>query len=188
MDVVNPSPSETEPFLDPKLDHFELLGLERGFRIDRDRLERQYLALSAKYHPDKHVGAPTSVRRKVMEISSALNEAYRTLRSPTARAEYLCQLMGIDLDSSDPQGGAPAMDQAFLVRMLDEREQMAEAKDKGPMALDEFREHIEVEADSLLDAAVGALDGEEVEEAARKLVARRYLQRLLDEVDAPEAT
>ncbi|MEM7154366.1 MAG: Fe-S protein assembly co-chaperone HscB [Myxococcota bacterium] len=175
---MSPSPSEAEG-----LDHFARLGLPRRFGIDRDALEDGYLERAQRVHPDRFAGAPAGERRAAMEQSAALNEGYRTLRDPVLRAEYLCRLEGIDVDSSDPDKGAPQMGQAFLIEMIERREAVAEAEASGAAALDELRGNIDDELEETFDAAVDALEQPDIDAAARGLVKRRYLQRLLDEID-----
>jgi molecular chaperone HscB len=157
--------------------------LPRRWRIDREALERSYLSLAAAAHPDRVATGTSADKRAAMEESAALNEGYRVLRDAVARAEYLCRLGGIDLDSSDRDRGAPAMDPAFLMEMIERREAVAEARTAGATALARLRDAVEVELDDALDAAVAALDADEVPKGARALVRRRYLQRLADEID-----
>lgn len=178
--VVSPSPSEAEG-----LDHFARLGLPRRFELDRDAIENEYLERAQRVHPDRFAGAPAGERRAAMEQSAALNEGYRTLRDPVLRAEYLCKLAGIDVDSSDPKKGAPQMGQAFLIEMIERRETVAETRAAGAAALDDLRNTIDDELEDTFDGAVGALAGEQpdIDAAARGLVKRRYLQRLIDEID-----
>ena len=162
-------------------DYFGLLGLERRWRLDRGALERSYLERSQASHPDGFIGQDSGVQRAAMERSSQLNQAHRTLRDPVLRAEYLVKLGGVDLDSSDPRTGAPRPSQDFLIEMIELRERLAEGEAAA------VREEIEARAEQSLDAAgVAALDRGAVAVAARELVARRYFQRFLDEVDASE--
>lgn len=160
--------------------HFAVLGLEPAYELDVAALERSYLSLQQQHHPDH---ATVGERRAAMERSGAINEAYRVLRDPVRRAEYLCRLGGIDLDVSDPERGAPAMPQAFLVDMIERRDALADTRRRGPAAVDALREQVEREQDGALDRAVQALRGGAVREAAVALVERRYLQRLIDELD-----
>jgi molecular chaperone HscB len=180
--------------------HFERLGLALAVQLDRSALESAYLARSSLVHPDRFVGGTNAVQRRAMEASAALNEAYRTLRDPVRRAEYLVRLGGIDLDSSDPVRGAPRMDQVFLMDMIERREQLQAARrDAGELAA--MREQVDVEAEGVLDEALAALEtaltrpgglapdpagtpNPAVAAAARALVHHRYVQRLLDEIDA----
>jgi molecular chaperone HscB len=103
-------------------DHFARLGLPRRFAIDASELERQYLARSRAVHPDFHTGGPTADLAASTELSAAMNEAYTSLRDPFARAEYLLALMGGP--SAADQKKMPA---AFLMEMLEAREQVEEA-------------------------------------------------------------
>jgi molecular chaperone HscB len=164
-------------------DFFSVVGVPQTFDLDRTELEQAYLERAKHAHPDRFAGAPVGERRAAMERSAAINEAYRTLRNPVLRAEYLVKLGGIDLDSSDPQRGAPHMNQAFLVEMIERREKVAEARTQGAAALDAYRDDIEDEMDEIFDGAVEYLQAGEVQRAAHALVVRRYLQRLLEEID-----
>lgn len=163
------------------MDHFERLGQPRRYALDRDALERAYLERAAAAHPDRVTSDDASRKRAAMEASAAINEAYRTLRDPVKRAEYLVKLGGRDLDVTDPQMGAPQMPQAFLIEMIEHRERLAQAQAQG--SLDEMRDDVEVQESEALKQAVAALDTNDNEAAARHLVVRRYLQRLLDEID-----
>lgn len=164
-------------------DYFELLGLVRRWRVDRSALERNYLERSSASHPDNFVGQGAAAQRTAMEVSSRINAAYRVLRDPIARAEYLVKLGGIDLDSSDPKTGSPQPSQSFLIQMIELRERLAEDD------TDAIRDEIEARAEQALDESVAALERDDIPAAARLLVARRYYQRFLDEVaDRAEGT
>ncbi|MBC8068219.1 MAG: Fe-S protein assembly co-chaperone HscB [Deltaproteobacteria bacterium] len=166
-------------------DHFATLGLEPSYDIERTELERSYLALQQLHHPDRAVGGSVGEQRAALERSAAINEAYRVLRDPVRRAEYLCKRSGIDLDSSDAVRGAPKMDQSFLLEMIEQREALQAADTQARR--DAFREGVDTQLDQTLDAAVSELRRGAIPAAARALVRRRYLQRLLDEIDGAAA-
>jgi hypothetical protein len=75
------------------------------------------------------------------------------------------------------------MGQAFLMEMIERRETVEDARERGPAAVEALRGGVEDELDAALDAAVRALEADDTQDAARALVKRRYLQRLLDEID-----
>src|SRR5437762_7856171 len=77
-----------------RTDFFSFLGLPRKLRIDMSDLEQRYRALSRQFHPDYFYNAPPAERRASLERSSYLNDAYRTLRHPAARIEYLLKIEG----------------------------------------------------------------------------------------------
>lgn len=173
--MVNPSASS--------VDFFERLGLPRQFGLEREAIEQAYLERARAVHPDRFASGSTAEQRAAMEASAAVNEAHRVIRDPVRRAEYLCKLAGIDVDSNDPRRGAPTMGQAFLVEMIERREALEDARGQGPAALEAMRGSVDDELDDALDAAVRALEADDPQDAARYLVKRRYLQRLLDEID-----
>jgi molecular chaperone HscB len=75
-------------------DFFGFLGLARKLKIDAADLEQRYRALSRQFHPDYFYNAPAAERRASLERSSYLNDAYRTLKNPVSRIEYLLKLEG----------------------------------------------------------------------------------------------
>jgi molecular chaperone HscB len=75
-------------------DYFSFLGLPRRLGISAEDLERRFRALSRQFHPDYFYNASAAERRASLERSSFLNDAYRTLRQPIARLEYLLGLEG----------------------------------------------------------------------------------------------
>src|SRR5947209_985886 len=94
-----------DPF-PPGTDYFTALGLPRKLQIDRQELERRYHDLSRRFHPDFYQIASPRDRRVSLENSALINKAYRTLRDPLARAEYLVRLeagQGTELKAEAPQ-------------------------------------------------------------------------------------
>lgn len=79
-------------------DYFSFFGLPRRFRLDRVALEKQFYQLSRKLHPDLYARAGAQEQQWSLEKSSVLNDAWRTLREPLARTEYLLGLLGIRLE------------------------------------------------------------------------------------------
>jgi molecular chaperone HscB len=166
------------------MDHFEVFGLPRGWDLDKADLERRYLELSRAVHPDRFIEAAGAEKRLAMERAAAVNEGYRTLRDPVKRAEYLVLLGGIDLDSSEPDRGAPKMDATFLGDMIERREELTQQRALGSAALERMRESVERALAGELKHGVELLGTGDVQGAARRLVARRYFSRLLEEIDA----
>ncbi len=76
------------------LDYFSFFDLPRKLGLDEARLEKEYYALSRRLHPDYFMNASDEERLSSIERSSLLNDAYRTLRNPVSRAQYLLALEG----------------------------------------------------------------------------------------------
>ncbi|HET9100984.1 MAG TPA: Fe-S protein assembly co-chaperone HscB [Acidobacteriaceae bacterium] len=79
-------------------DYFAFFGLPRRFQLDTAALEKQFYRLSRKFHPDLYARASADEQRWSLEKSSGLNDAWRTLRDPLARTEYMLGLAGIRLE------------------------------------------------------------------------------------------
>lgn len=79
-------------------DYFAFFGLSRRFQLDTAALEMQFYQLSRKFHPDLYARAGVDEQRWSLEKSSVLNDAWRTLRDPLRRTEYLLGLAGIRLE------------------------------------------------------------------------------------------
>jgi molecular chaperone HscB len=78
--------------------HFEFLGLRKKLNIDRARLEKDFYALSRKLHPDVYARASGNEQDWSLQKTSQLNDAYRTLKDPIARTQYLLSLEGVQLE------------------------------------------------------------------------------------------
>jgi molecular chaperone HscB len=79
-------------------DYFTLFTLPRHLHLDLAALEMAFYAQSRKLHPDRFASKPQAEQDAALAASSALNDAYRTLRDPIARTEYLLSLEGIQLE------------------------------------------------------------------------------------------
>jgi molecular chaperone HscB len=80
------------------VDYFSFFGLPRKLNIDAAVLEREFYALSRKLHPDLYAGRASGEQEWSLEQSSRLNDAYRTLKDPIRRTEYLLRLEGVELE------------------------------------------------------------------------------------------
>jgi molecular chaperone HscB len=106
---------------------FEVFDLPRRLAIDGDELQRRFYALARRTHPDFHQAAPPAERAAVEERAALVNAAYRTLRDPIARADYLVRLEEgrTTTEGSEPRPKAPP---ALLAEMFEIQEALAEAK------------------------------------------------------------
>ena len=113
-----------------KGDHFSLFGLPRKLWIEMSTLEKKFLELSWKLHPDKFVNASPADQELSLKGSSELNDAYRVLRDPVARVEYLLELEGMRKEGEHKQQAPPELlEEVFeLNESLDE---LRDAKESG---------------------------------------------------------
>ena len=78
-------------------DFFQVFNRERGFQVDLPALEVEFHRLSRKLHPDRFARASQQERAWSLAGSSLLNDAYRTLKDPVTRTEYLLKLEGAEI-------------------------------------------------------------------------------------------
>jgi molecular chaperone HscB len=117
--AVNPLMSEfaQSSKLQLNSDSFQIFDLPRVFDLDEARLTERFHQLMHAVHPDRHAGATEVERRQAMQWSSRINEAYRQLLKPLARAQLLCEIFAGPLDVL-----RTAMPPAFLMRQMQWRE------------------------------------------------------------------
>src|SRR5277367_6077813 len=80
------------------MDYFEFFSLPRKLTLDVVALEKQFYTMSRRLHPDRFAAKPPAEQEAALAQSSLLNDAYRTLKDPIARTEYLLKLEGIELE------------------------------------------------------------------------------------------
>ena len=73
-------------------DYFTCLGLPRRLTIDQAKLEAKFYELSRAFHPDFYQNKSEAEQTISLGNAATLNTAYRTLRDPLQRAEYLLDL------------------------------------------------------------------------------------------------
>jgi molecular chaperone HscB len=175
--------------------HFEMVGLTARFDLDLAMLEQRYKDLSRRLHPDRHARGDARARRFSLQQSTALNEAYRVLRDPRRRAEYLIQLWGVEIDSdraSRTGRRTVKPGAALLAEMLELGERIADAKAEGrgadveAIARDVRARHerafAAVERD-LCDTGATEPDEAGVQRIAERLASLRYLDRFLADAE-----
>jgi molecular chaperone HscB len=79
-------------------DFFTFFTLPRKLTLDVPALEKQFYILSRKLHPDRFAAKPAAEQEAALAQSSLLNDAYRTLKDPILRTQYLLSLEGVELE------------------------------------------------------------------------------------------
>jgi molecular chaperone HscB len=88
--------------------YFQIFSLPPHLVIDTPALEKSFYALSRRLHPDRFAAKPAAEQEEALAESSRLNDAYRTLRDPIARTEYLLKLEGVELEEQSSAATAQA--------------------------------------------------------------------------------
>ena len=159
--------------------HFDLFNLSPAFAIDAGALDAAYREVQGQVHPDRFVNATDAEKRVAMQWATRANEAYQTLKNPQKRAQYMCELNGVDLKTESNT----AMPVQFLMQQMEWREALGDAKAAR-----------NVSALEALDAEVGAdrtlrmvdigkqLDAGDYDQAAQGVRALMFLEKFGEEL------
>jgi molecular chaperone HscB len=191
----------------PGGDYFQVFGLDRKFQIDLPALEDEFHRLSRKVHPDRFARAGENERQWSLADTALLNDAYRTLKDPLHRTEYLLKLEGAEIGEEhagkDRKGQAdpsrvPAdlLEEVFELNMQLEEMRMARKMGETDEGLQADLEAAKGKFESLLGAVDNDLriqwqtwdaGDEAARQAAQKTMValldrRRYLSNLVRDV------
>ncbi len=171
------------------VDYFTLLGLPRQFELDEDLLTERFHALSRTVHPDLHGSESSDAQLLAMQISAAVNDAYRTLKSSALRAEYLLGLLGGKTSAEDK-----SVPEGFLATMMMMQEEVHDAKVACDAdGLGRLREVLTTQHDGLIRRIAGlfrelaeaasceAVRADLLGEIRRQLNAVSYVRKLLEQ-------
>ncbi len=168
------------PVIDFSRNHFELFGLPARFHFDAATLDRAYRALQGEVHPDRHAAATEAEQRLALQSSARVNEAYRALKDPVARAQYLLSLHGIEAFAENET----ALPVDFLERQLERRETAADALGaRDARTLATLLAEVRADAAAVEQRIAVLLDSEGAWDAARVHVREfRFLMKLAADI------
>jgi molecular chaperone HscB len=182
-------------------DFFSFLDLPRKLNLDMASLDERYRTLSRQFHPDFFYNATPAERRLSLERSSFLNDAYRTLKDPVKRIEYLLKLEGFapkNEQEAARQVPAGLLEEVFALN--EDLDDVRSARESGASAdqwkprLERARQPIDrkraaheselqslaVEWDALVDRGAPDVDRRGVLERLRdRFLERNYITNLL---------
>src|SRR6202789_417442 len=193
-------------------DYFTLFSLPQHLHLDLAALEKTFYAQSRKLHPDRFASQPPEAQQAALAAWSQLTDAYRTLRDPILRTEYLLSLQGIQLEEqsraatdlakasgTQKKQVAPPdlLEEAFELNMAleemkmgdgpDAREQLEAARTKFTALLTETHQQLEslwTQWDAALDAANPTAKDAAVQAMVALLNRRTYIRNLVRDVNA----
>jgi molecular chaperone HscB len=185
-------------------DYFSFLGLPRKLSLDAADLEQRFRALSRQFHPDFFYNASPPERRASLERSSYLNDAYRVMKQPIARVEYLLALEG--LAAGGPHEAAKQVPPALLEEVFALNEELDEVRElrAGGAPPDQWKARLErartpIEAKRIeheselaemsarwdaLPAGASAAERRQILESLRtRVLERNYINNLLEGIE-----
>ncbi|PWF48369.1 Fe-S protein assembly co-chaperone HscB [Massilia glaciei] len=159
--------------------HFDLFQLPATFALDMNALDCAYRDVQGRVHPDRFINATDAEKRVAMQWATRANEAYQTLRNPQKRAQYLCELNGVDLQTESNS----AMPMAFLMQQMEWRDELGDARAaKDADALEALDEQVKLERKNRLTAIGEQIDSGDFEHAAQGVRALMFLEKFNEEV------
>ena len=160
------------------MDHFARLGLPAALELDGAALDRAYFAAQRQWHPDRFVGRLPEERAKASTEAAGLNDAYRTLKDPLARAVYFAGLNGVEM----PSDGKTIDDPELLMEAMEAREALHDAE--TAQAVEALTAQARRDMQAAL-ASLGSLFLANDKPAIRKALLRlRYLDKFAEEARA----
>ena len=167
--------------IDFSRDYFALFGLPVRYRFDPVELDRAYRALQSEVHPDRYASADESERRLALQSSARVNEAYRALKDPAGRAQYLLSLRGIDALAETNT----VLPQEFLERELERREALADAHAaRDATRLEGLLRAVRSDAAALESSLANRLDAEDWNAAGDAVRELRFLSKVAGDIEA----
>jgi len=133
-------------------DYFTLFNLPRHLHLDTAALEKAFYAQSRKLHPDRFAAKPQAEQEAALAASSQLNDAYRTLREPIARTEYLLSIEGIQMEEQSRAATDAAKATGTQKKQVAPPDLLEEAFELN-MALEELKMGDDPDARQQLEAA-----------------------------------
>jgi len=167
-------------------DYFEFFDLPHNLAIDLKDLEKRFYALSRELHPDRFARRSAAERERALEDSATLNDAYRTLRDPIARALYLLKREGFDIgEQGSKDVPSELLEEMFELNMAIE-EADAPQLEASLQRFEKMREAL----DSELQARFAEWDASHSREALTAvrgvLNRRKYITNLIDKTNVPD--
>jgi molecular chaperone HscB len=154
--------------------YFEVFSLPNKLALDTAALEKSFYKLSRDFHPDRFASKPAAEQAEATEKSSLLNDAYRALRDPIRRTEYLLELEGVELEEQSVKATESArasgtekkqivppdlLEEAFELNMALEEMKMAKKMGDDDPQLRKDLETAKTNFTAMLDAAGKELEG-----------------------------
>jgi molecular chaperone HscB len=158
-------------------DYFGFFDLPRNLAIDLKDLETRFYRLSRKYHPDVHARKSPQEREQAEESTALLNDAYRVLRDPIARAGYLLKLEGFETTKDVPP---ELLEEIFELNM-----ELEEGAGKTERFI-EMRNEVDAGIKGKFDEWDTGRKRETLAELRGLLNRRKYISNLIDKTNVPD--
>jgi molecular chaperone HscB len=173
----------------PVMDYYRFLGMPRRLRVDAAQLEATFYQLSRLLHPDRYLRRTPRERQYSLEATAILNDAYRILRDPVKRAEYVLSQEGFNIGEQRGKDVPPELLEEVF-ELNEALEELRGGDESARPELEKARERflgMRQEADRELDRLYAEFDQTGSRETLARIRAvlnrRRYISNLVGEVE-----
>ncbi len=165
-------------------DYFEFFELPRNLAIDLKDLEKRFYTFSRKYHPDVHARKSPEERERAEASAAILNDAYRTLRDPIRRAQYLLKIEGFEIGEQGSKDVPPELlEEVFELNMAIEE---AEALEPFRLKFEGMRGELDAELQRKFEAWDSGRSRETLAAVRGLLNRRKYITNLIAQTNVPD--
>lgn len=173
----------------PPREYFAFFGIDPALALDPADLQRRFYELSRKWHPDRFSARTPAEQQIALDATATLNDAYRTLKDPIRRAEYVLTQHGFPIGEQRSKDVPPELlEEVFELNMALEELRSGDAGVRPQ--LESAREHflsLRAAVDTELEGMFRSHDnggGDAVLSGIRgALNRRRYIENLVREVE-----
>ncbi|WP_416438567.1 Fe-S protein assembly co-chaperone HscB [Phnomibacter sp. MR] len=161
------------------MNYFELFDIPVSFTVNKAALTRIYVRLQKQYHPDFFGQESVEAQDKAMEMSSLINQAWKTFQTEDATIKYVLQLHGI-LEDEEKFSLPPA----FLMEVMELNEMRMDGADAASITarVDELQAEIKAPiAGILANENTASLSEKDLHGVKTWYYQKKYLDRLLAE-------
>lgn len=163
-------------------DYYGFFGFPRKLSLDTAALQKRFYELSRQYHPDRFAQKPAAERERAEEATAILNDGYRTLKDPIARAEYVLKQEGFDIGEQRSKDVPP--------ELLEEVFEFNMALEDPDADLEEFherflkmRDEIDASLEALFNKYDASSDKSLLQQIRNVLNRRRYIRNLINQAE-----
>lgn len=170
-----------QPSIDAQQNYFAILGIQPACEVDLHDLANRYRRLQQAVHPDKFLRECDRSQRLAQQQAALVNEAYRTIKSPLARVQYLLEMAGQHQAQSET-----SKDVAFLMQQMELRQRLDQVV--GDLdALDELSNDVHESIKEYLDAFSVAWSAANWQAARSVMVKLQFASKLSSEIEDRQA-
>jgi len=164
---------------------YDALGIPPSLALDMEDVKKRFYDLSRQWHPDRYTRARAVDQDRALEMTALLNDAFRTLRDPVARAEYFIKERGLELAKDAPP---ELLEEVFELNMA--LEELRDGDESARASLMEARTRFGAmltEADAQLADLFAKYDASpeaaSLDQIRATLNRRRYIANLVRDVE-----